>query len=137
MAAGGHAIPELSIRERWVKAPLRLIDLMPRLHELRAFDNSAEAEAGQPVEDPRPALHVQQGVLCCPLILADLQRTPGWAKLTVQAARDLGRGRLQPAPANVGAEWPSECPLVEGRPLPIGGRALPNPAVLAILAVSC
>ena len=93
VAAGGHAIPEPRIRERWVKAPLHLIELMPDLHELRVFDNSAEAETGQAVEDPRLILHLQRGGVQFPVALADLQRTPGWAKPIVKAARDLGRDR--------------------------------------------
>ncbi|MFO1328676.1 MAG: hypothetical protein U1F56_15060 [Rubrivivax sp.] len=93
VAAGGHDIPEPRIRERWLKAPLHLIELMPRLHELRVFDNSAEAAPGQAVEDPRLVLQLQRGVVHFPLTLAELQRTPGWAKPIVQAARDLGRDR--------------------------------------------
>lgn len=93
VASGGHAIPEPRIRERWVQAPLHLIELMPHLHELRVFDNSAEAQAGQAVEDPRLILHLQRGVVQFPVALADLQRTPAWAKPIVKAARDLGRDR--------------------------------------------
>ena len=89
VAAGGHAIPEAKIRERWVQAPLRLIELMPRLHELRVFDNSTEAETGQPVEDPLLVLHLRRGVVQFPVALEDLQRTPAWAKPIVKAARDL------------------------------------------------
>lgn len=93
VAAGGHAIPEPKIRERWVKAPLHLIELMPHLNELRVFDNSVEAQTGQAVEDPRLVLHLQRGVVQFPVALADLQRTPAWAKPIVQAARDLRRDR--------------------------------------------
>ena len=91
VAAGGHAIPQGKIRERWVHAPLHLIDLMPHLNELRVFDNSAEAETGQAVEDPRLVLHLLSGVVQFPVALADLQRTPAWAKPIVKAARDLAR----------------------------------------------
>lgn len=93
VAAGGHPIPESMIRERWVNAPLHLIDLMPHLNELRVFDNSAEAGIGHTVEDPMLVLHLRQGVVEFPVALADLQRTPAWAKPIVMAARDLGRGR--------------------------------------------
>jgi predicted ABC-type ATPase len=91
--AGGHAIAEAKIRERWVQAPLHLIALMPHLNELRVFDNSAEAEAGQAVEDPRLVLHALRAVVQFPLALEDLQRTPAWAKPIVKAARDLARDR--------------------------------------------
>ena len=93
VAAGGHAIPEAKIRERWVQAPLHLIELMPHLNELRVFDNSAEADPGQPVEDPRLVLHLLRGVVQFPLVLGDLQRTPGWAKPIVKAARNLALDR--------------------------------------------
>ena len=89
VAAGGHAIPAAKIRERWIHAPLNLIGLMPRLSELRVFDNSAEAMPGQPVDDPRPVLHLRSGVVRFPATLADLERTPAWAKPIVKAARDL------------------------------------------------
>lgn len=89
VAAGGHAIPEAKIRERWIHAPLNLIGLMPCLNELRVFDNSAEAMPGQPVDDPRPVLHLRSGVVRFPATLADLERTPAWAKPIVKAARDL------------------------------------------------
>jgi hypothetical protein len=89
VAAGGHDIPEAKIRERWVHAPLNLIELMPHLSELRMFDNSADAAPGEPVPDPVQVLHVRSGVVAFPLALTDLERTPGWAKPIVKAARDL------------------------------------------------
>lgn len=89
VAAGGHDIPEAMIRERWVNAPLNLIELMPHLSELRVFDNSADAAPGEPVPDPVPVLHVRSGVVQFPLALTDLERTPAWAKPIVKAARDL------------------------------------------------
>ncbi|WP_234413635.1 hypothetical protein [Ideonella sp. A 288] len=91
VAAGGHDIPEARIRERWVNAPLNLIDLMPRLHELRVFDNSADAAPGTAVPDPVRVLHARQGAVEFPLALADLERTPNWAKPIVEAARALQR----------------------------------------------
>ena len=91
VAAGGHAIPDAKIRERWVQAPLHLIELLPYLSELRVFDNSADAATDQAVEDPRPVLHLLSGTVQFPLALADLEQTPAWAKPIVKAARDLGR----------------------------------------------
>ena len=90
VAAGGHAIPAAKIRERWIHAPLNLIELMPRLSELRVFDNSVEAMPGQPVEDPQLVLHLRSGAVRLPVTLANLERTPAWAKPIVKAARDLG-----------------------------------------------
>jgi predicted ABC-type ATPase len=91
VAAGGHDIPVAKIRERWTHAPLHLIELMPCLDELRVFDNSAEAETGHPVVDPPLVLHVHRRVVQFPRSLADLQRTPAWAKPIVKAARDLSQ----------------------------------------------
>lgn len=91
VVAGGHDIPEAKIRDRWVQAPLNLINLMPHLSELRVFDNSAEAAPGSPVQDPLLVLHVRSGAVAFPLAQQDLERTPGWAKAIVQAARDFGR----------------------------------------------
>lgn len=90
VAAGGHAIPKAKIRERWVHAPLNLIGLMPCLSELRVFDNSAEAMPERPVDDPQLVLHLRSGAVLFPATLADLARTPAWAKPIVKAARDLG-----------------------------------------------
>jgi PHD/YefM family antitoxin component YafN of YafNO toxin-antitoxin module len=92
-AAGGHDIPEAKIRERWVRSPLNLIDLMPDLSELRVFDNSVDAAPGDPVTAPVPVLHVQAGAIKFPLAFEDLERTPGWAKPIVKAARDFERKR--------------------------------------------
>jgi predicted ABC-type ATPase len=89
VAAGGHDIPEAKIRERWLQAPLHLIELLHHMLELRVFDNSAEARPGQAVKDPQLVLHMHSGVVQYPLALADLQRTPAWAKPIVKAARDL------------------------------------------------
>ena len=89
VAAGGHDIPEAKIRERWVNAPLNLIALMPHLAELRVYDNSADAATGEPVPDPMPVLHVRAGAVHFPLTLADLERTPEWAKGIVRAAREF------------------------------------------------
>ena len=93
VAAGGHHIPEAKIRERWVRAPLNLITLMPMLCGLRVFDNSIDAAPGEPVLDPMRVLHVQAGAIRFPLAFEDLARTPDWAKPIVKAARDFERQR--------------------------------------------
>jgi len=91
VAEGGHDIPDVKIRERWVNAPLNLIELMPHLSELRVFDNSADATRGEAVPDPVLLLHVHAGTVEFPVALSDLARTPDWAKPIVKAARDLER----------------------------------------------
>lgn len=54
-AAGGHDIPEAKIRERYDRSRENLIRLLPKLTELRVFDNSAD---GDPKEGgaPKPLL---------------------------------------------------------------------------------
>lgn len=89
VAAGGHDTLEAKIRERWIQAPLNLIELMPCLSELRVFDNSVEAPQDQQIQDPQLVLHLRSGTVQFPVALADLERTPAWAKPIVKAARDL------------------------------------------------
>ena len=84
VARGGHDISEETIRERYDRSRINLIALMPRLTELRVFDNSFEADprAGRV---PRPALilHLAKGKI---VQMADLTETPPWAKPLVAAA---------------------------------------------------
>src|SRR6201999_431337 len=86
--AGGHDIPESSIRRRWRHSRLNLVQLLPHLTELRVYDNSADANpaAGRA---PRPVLvlHLDHGEIVGPL---DLSSTPEWAKPIVAAALKLG-----------------------------------------------
>lgn len=82
--AGGHDIPEATIRRRYRHSLLNLVQLLPVLTELRVYDNSATADpaAGQaPV--PRLVLHVDGGRIVGP---SDLSSTPNWAKPVVAAA---------------------------------------------------
>jgi predicted ABC-type ATPase len=84
VARGGHDIPEAKIRERYDRSRINLIELMPRLTELRVFDNSFEADphAGR---SPRPKLilHFAKGRI---VEMVDLTATPRWAKALVVAA---------------------------------------------------
>jgi predicted ABC-type ATPase len=86
--AGGHDIPESSIRRRWRHSRLNLVQLLPHLTELRVYDNSADADpsAGHA---PRPVLvlHLDRGEIVGP---QDLSSTPEWAKPIVAAALKLG-----------------------------------------------
>jgi predicted ABC-type ATPase len=81
---GGHDIAEATIRERYDRSRMNLIALMPRLTELRVFDNSFEADpfAGRA---PKPVLvlHVAKGRIVDMMDLAD---TPQWAKPLMAAA---------------------------------------------------
>lgn len=84
VARGGHDIPEEKIRERYDRSRINLIELMPRLTELRVFDNSFDADphAGR---SPQPTLilHLAAGKI---LKMVELSKTPQWAKALVAAA---------------------------------------------------
>jgi predicted ABC-type ATPase len=91
VARGGHAIPDATIRDRYNSSRLNLIHLLPKLTELRLFDNSDEADpaAGVPPE-PRLILHMAEGSI---VKICDLAMVPGWAKPIVAIAmRPLARG---------------------------------------------
>jgi predicted ABC-type ATPase len=87
VSLGGHDIPEAKIRERYDRSRLNLLRLLPRLTELKVFDNSAEND---PREGRRPEpillLHMIRGRIVSRL---DLSEMPEWAKPIVQAALDL------------------------------------------------
>jgi predicted ABC-type ATPase len=87
VAKGGHDIPEADIRRRFDSGRQHLVELLPKLTELRVYDNSFEADphTGQA---PQPALvlHLEQGTI---RNLQDLARTPEWAKPIVAAAMKL------------------------------------------------
>jgi predicted ABC-type ATPase len=86
---GGHDIPEAKIRERYDRSRIHLIELMPRLTELRAFDNSLEADphAGR---HPRPTLvlHLANGTI---VHMSDPTDTPAWARPIVAAAIKIAK----------------------------------------------
>ncbi len=89
VARGGHDIPEEKIRERYDRSRFNLIELMPRLTELRVFDNSFEADphAGRA---PRPTLilHLAKGRI---VEMVDLAETPQWAKALVATAVKISK----------------------------------------------
>lgn len=84
VARGGHDIPEARIRERYDRSRLNLIALMPRLTELRVFDNSTDADpsAGR-VPQPILLLHLTKRRI---VSMIDLSQVPDWAKAVVAAA---------------------------------------------------
>ena len=78
VAAGGHDIPEARIRERYENSRLNLVDLMPKLTELRVFDNSEEGDPRRSIAPrPRLLLHMNHGKI---VDSCELTRTPEWAK---------------------------------------------------------
>lgn len=81
---GGHDIPQDAIRARYDDSRRNLISLLPRLTELKVFDNSFEADPTLGVR-PEPALvmHWRGRRVIAP---AELQDTPDWAKPIVARA---------------------------------------------------
>jgi predicted ABC-type ATPase len=91
---GGHDIPEEKIRERYDQSRLNLVRLLPRLTELRLYDNSDEADpAAGAAPEPKLVLHLVRGKVAyvCPL-----PRTPQWAKPIVARAILRTRGKGAP-----------------------------------------
>jgi len=86
--AGGHDIPESRIRDRYPRALLHLVALMPYLSSLRVYDNSTDVLPGDAVPDPMLVLEMADGALVCPTPddVDALGLTPDWAKPLVEAA---------------------------------------------------
>lgn len=91
VARGGHDIPDEWVRARYNSSRLNLIHLLPKLTELRVYDNSIEADPSAGMAPaPTPILHVAQGVI---VALCDLHAAPAWAKPILAAAmRRSGSG---------------------------------------------
>jgi predicted ABC-type ATPase len=87
VAKGGHDIPEGDIRKRYDRGRLNLIQLLPRLTELRVYDNSDEADPSSGVAPaPKLVLHLDGGRI---MNAGALASTPDWAKPIVAAAMKL------------------------------------------------
>jgi predicted ABC-type ATPase len=89
VAKGGHDIPAAKIRDRYDRSRVNLIHLLPRVTELRLYDNSDEADpdAGA-APQPKLLLHMVRGRI---VSWPNLKRTPGWAKPILAAASRLLR----------------------------------------------
>jgi predicted ABC-type ATPase len=89
VARGGHDIPDEKIRERYDRSRINLIELMPRLTELRVFDNSVDADP-HAARAPQPTLilHLAKGQI---LEMVELSKTPQWAKALVAAAVKISK----------------------------------------------
>lgn len=84
VARGGHDIPEADVRRRYDAGRRTLVRLMPRMTELKLFDNSAEADPAEGATPmPREILHLIDGRI---VAMADPTVTPEWAKPIVAAA---------------------------------------------------
>lgn len=87
---GGHDIPEERIRERYAGSLLNLIRLMPKLTELRLYDNSLEADPRTGVmPEPRLVVHLDRGKL---VTVCKLALTPNWAKPVILTALKVSVG---------------------------------------------
>ena len=88
--AGGHDIPEERIRERYIRSLLNLIRLMPKLSELRVYDNSKEADPRRTASlSPRLLVHLDRGRLAS---VCELAAIPDWAKPVVLTALKISAG---------------------------------------------
>jgi len=84
VARGGHDIPEEKIRERYAHSLLNLIRLLPKLTELRLYDNSQEGDPHTgAAPQPRLIVHLKR---CKIVTMCDLPSTPDWAKPVVFSA---------------------------------------------------
>ena len=82
---GGHDIPEHKIRERYESSRKNLIDLLPVLHRVVLFDNSAAPDSHGAVE-PLRILRMEAGsIIEC---LPD-DEIPDWAQEIVATARQI------------------------------------------------
>jgi len=88
VARGGHDIPEEKIRQRYDRSRINLIELMPRLTELRVFDNSFDADPHANAPQPNLILHLARGKI---LEMVELSKTPQWAKALVAAAVKISK----------------------------------------------
>jgi predicted ABC-type ATPase len=87
VAKGGHDIPAADIRRRYDQSRLNLIRLLPKLTELRVYDNSKEGDPDSGREPaPRLLLHWRSGRIVAPRTIA---AAPEWAKPVLAAAAKL------------------------------------------------
>jgi predicted ABC-type ATPase len=90
VTAGGHAISEQDIRRRFDQSRRNLVTLLPRLTELKLYDNSVEADPKQKkAPAPKLVLHWSHGAIVGSM---NLRTTPEWAKPIVAQALKHGRG---------------------------------------------
>jgi len=87
VARGGHDIPEEKIRVRYDQSRLNLIRLLPKLTELRIYDNSKEADpATGAAPEPMLILHMDHNKVT---EICDLSIAPEWSKPILAAAVGL------------------------------------------------
>jgi predicted ABC-type ATPase len=84
VAKGGHDIPESKIRERYDNSRANLIRLLPKLAELRLYDNSADADPSTGARpEPMLILHWRNGKIA---YMHEPKSVPEWTKPILAAA---------------------------------------------------
>lgn len=84
VAHGGHDIPEERVRQRYARSILNVLQLLPKLTEIRVYDNSEEADPHSGVApEPRLILHVANGRIAK---VCNLATAPDWSKPIILAA---------------------------------------------------
>jgi predicted ABC-type ATPase len=88
VAAGGHDIPEATIRERFDRSREHLVRLMPHLALLQVHDNTAEAGPDGTIPDPVLLLEMKDGRVTSRTAtnLRALAAVPPWARPLLEAA---------------------------------------------------
>ena len=87
VAKGGHHIPREKIIQRYDQSRLNLIQLLPKLAELKLFDNSVEGDPSVgPLPPPRLILHMDH---CRIVKICGPRTAPGWTKPILAAALSL------------------------------------------------
>ena len=81
---GGHPIPEIDVRKRWIGSHENIIRLIPFVRTLRVFDNSRDVASSKKPE-PVLLLSIEAGELAYPAP-ENLLATPEWAKPIIAAA---------------------------------------------------
>jgi predicted ABC-type ATPase len=87
VARGGHDIPEETIRARYTSSRLHLIRLLPKITELRLYDNSEDADPNTGhTPKPKLILHIIRGriIYSCKQSLV-----PEWAQPILAAAQSF------------------------------------------------
>jgi len=87
VARGGHHISEETIRARYTTSRLHLIRLLPKITELRLYDNSEEADPNTG-HSPKPKLilHMIGGRI---VTSCEQSHVPEWAQPIIAAAKSL------------------------------------------------
>lgn len=86
-ARGGHDIPESLVRLRWERSPRNLVRLLPLLHQVELYHNSAEAAPGTRVHPLRIASQLRRRLT----LHLPPERVPAWARPVVAAMANRGR----------------------------------------------